>query len=208
MSAFPFFIDISDKTGLIVGGGAVACRKAMTLLQFGAQLRVVAPEVLPELKAMDGVTAVERPFCMEDLEPAPAFVVAATDNAAVNAQVAEVCRERGILVNVADDETACGFVFPSVIQRGDLTIAISTNGASPTAARFWRSKIDALLPEKTAQLLQYLRESRERLKASYPKGKHRTELIRTTAEAALKKGAPLTEAEEAAIAGDSLDKQQ
>lgn len=196
MSGFPFFMEIGGKTGLIVGGGEVARRKAEKLLDFGAELIVVAPEILDDLKNREQVTALERPFREEDLDCKPAFVVTATDEPAVNRKVAEACQARNILVNVADDEGACGFVFPALVKKGDMIVGISTDGASPTAARVYRQRIEASLPKQTPELMDYLRRNRADIKAAYPKGKLRTKLIRGIAEAALKKGAPLETDEE------------
>ena len=170
MSWFPFFIQLENAPGLLVGGGQVALRKAEKLLSFGPKLTVVAPEICPELAALEGpnLTLCRRPFCESDLDPLPAFVIAATSDPATNRRIAALCRERRVLVNVVDDPSACGFYFPALVQRGRLTVGISTGGASPTAAAWLRKKIEALLPEGFAGLLDRLEAKRAAVKAACP----------------------------------------
>ena len=129
MNRFPFFKDISGWDVLIVGGGRVALRKARVLSEFGVRLRAVAPafdEGFSEVPA----ERILREFRPEDLQGAR-LCVAATDCRAVNARVAELCRERGIEVNVSDDPSLGTFHFPAMLRRGELTVALSTSGVSP-----------------------------------------------------------------------------
>lgn len=195
MSHFPFFMEVENKTALIIGGGEIAREKAEKLSQFGVHLRVLAPEILPELAALADTEL--RPFRPEDLDPPPAFVVAATNDRAVNRQVAGLCRAKNIPVNVADDPEACDFFFPALVKKGSLTVAIGTDGASPAAAKFYRQQIEAMLPDTTAELLDYLRKTRETLQETVPDPKQRSTLLRRIASASLHKGAPLTQLEEA-----------
>ncbi len=142
MKCFPFMVNIEGKSCLIVGGGAVALRKAEKLLLFGVKLSVCAkdacPALLPYLCAEEYA---ERLLCGAD------FVVAATDDKALNARVASDCRERGIPVNSVDDRENCDFYFPALIGRGSVTVGISTGGASPALAAALREYIEALLPD-------------------------------------------------------------
>ena len=101
MAYFPLFIDLNQKQGLVVGGGAVAARKIRTLLPYGPHLTVCAPSVLPELEALPGLTLRREPFSPALLEGA-FFVIAATDDRELNSRIARLCRERNIPVNVAD----------------------------------------------------------------------------------------------------------
>ncbi len=109
MAYFPLFIDLNQKQGLVVGGGAVAARKIRTLLPYGPHLTVCAPSVLPELEALPGLTLRREPFSPALLEGA-FFVIAATDDQELNSRIARLCRERNIPVNVADPGTH--FPFP------------------------------------------------------------------------------------------------
>lgn len=125
----------------MVGGGAVATRKARKLLQSGADVAVVSPEVLPELENMD-VGVQRRPYEPGDLEGAD-LAFTATDSREVNAAVAREAKARGIRINVADHPAEGDFTVPSTLRRGNLQVAISTGGASPTLARRIRRELEA-----------------------------------------------------------------
>lgn len=192
MAYFPFFVELSGKTGLIVGAGPVARRKIEKLLPFGPALRVVAPEAEAALEALPGVTVQRRPFRPEDLEGAD-FAVAAAGSAEIDAQVARLCRQAGIPVNVADGGEEGTFLFPALIRRGMLTVGVSTGGASPGAAAALRDRMAAALPEQTEDLLEYLRRARERARVLPGAARHR--LLAELLERCLEAERPLTEAE-------------
>lgn len=158
MGYFPFFMDIAGKNGLVAGGGRIAFHKLRKLLPYGAKLRVVAPEVSAELERFafeNDICVIKRAFQPEDLTDMH-FVIAASDNREVNAEIGRICRERGILANVVDDKEACGFIFPSLVKAGKLSIGISTEGASPETAASIRSQIAALIPADMEEILDYL----------------------------------------------------
>lgn len=155
MGYFPFFIDIKDKKALIVGGGKVAARKAEKLMPFEPELTVVAPAVSRELTENKQITCIVREFEDRDVEGC-LFVIAASDNQALNRHVAQLCRDRNILVNVADDREACGFLFPALVKEGKLTVGISTEGASPQTAAHLRSRTAQELPGRIEEILDYL----------------------------------------------------
>ena len=171
MSYFPFFMEMEGRPGLIVGGGTVACRKVEKLLPYGPRLTVVAPEIAPEIAAVKGLTLLRRPFCPEDLE-GMAFVISAAPP--VNRQVAELCRERHLPVNVVDNRELCSFLFPALVKRGSLSVGISTGGASPTAAIYLKEQIAALLPENFEELLAFLDSLRPMLKVEIPEEARRS----------------------------------
>lgn len=125
---------------MIVGGGEVANRKARKLLQARARVVVISPEVRPELASM-AVEVRRRPYAEGDLEGA-FLVFAATDLREVNAAVVREARERGIPVNVADEPSEGDFAVPSTLRRGQLQVAVSTGGASPTLARRIRRELE------------------------------------------------------------------
>jgi precorrin-2 dehydrogenase / sirohydrochlorin ferrochelatase len=125
---------------VVVGGGAVASRKVGKLLQTGAEVVVVSPEVRPELASMD-VEIQERAYKYGDLEGAN-LVFTATDSREVNAAVAKEAKERGVPINVADRPSEGDFAVPSALQRGGLQVAVSTGGASPTLARRIRDELE------------------------------------------------------------------
>ena len=124
MSYFPFFMEIAGKGCLIAGGGSVALRKAEKLLPFGVRIMAVAPMFCEEFRELDGVRRVERPFMPEDLE-GMMFVIGATNDSAVNAEISRLCRERGIPVNIVDDRENCTFFFPALVKRGDFVAGFS-----------------------------------------------------------------------------------
>ena len=125
---------------MVVGGGAVAARKARTLHEAGAEVVVVSPEVHPALRDM-GVEVHERPYEPGDLEGAE-LAFAATNRRDVNAAVAREARTRGVRINVADRPAEGDFAVPSTLRRGGLQVAVSTGGASPTLARRIRNELE------------------------------------------------------------------
>ena len=124
---FPFFLDLSGKRVLVYGGGSVAARRVRTLLQFGPVLTVAAPEICSEIRGLEGVCCIEAVFSAAGLPDAD-FVLAATNDAAVNHAIVMECRERGIPVNNASDQTECDFQFPAVAVKGDLVVGINAGG--------------------------------------------------------------------------------
>ena len=195
MSEFPMFVELAGQSCLVVGGGQVAGRKARVLTDCGALVTVAAPEIGEELKRNPAVTILERPFREEDLEKDWALVIAASDDPQVNARVTALCREKRIPVNRADEQGKGGFLFPALIHRGDLTIGISTGGASPAAAGYFRRLIETVLPEKTEKMLSSLRCCREVVSKKLPKEKRRSALL-AAAKQTLEKGDCLTQQEQ------------
>lgn len=154
MGYFPFFTDIKNKEILIVGGGSVALRKAEKLLTFEPKITVVAPDIRPEILALNVKTA-ERRFEESDLD-GKFCVISAADDSELNALVYKLCRERKIAVNTVDDKEKCSFIFPALCVRGDVTVGISTSGTSPIFAAYLRRKIDEMLDgraEETAEIM-------------------------------------------------------
>lgn len=194
MGYFPFFIDLEQKEGLIVGGGRVALGKTRRLLPYGPRLTVAAPRLLPDFYALEGVVRLEEPFAPELLEE-KFFVIAATGDVSLDRHVARLCRERGILVNVADDQEACAFLFPSLVKRGSLSVGVSTGGASPSMAAWLRREIEELLPEGTEEILRFLQDQRPRIKASLSDETRRAALFRALFGACLEAGGPISRSE-------------
>lgn len=149
---YPVALDLRGRPCLIVGGGAVALRKAGGLVAAGADVTVVAPECLP---MPDGVTVALRPFVDADLDGV-ALAMAATDDRELNARVARLARERGVWVNVADDPKAGDAILPAVARRGDLQIAVSTGGASPALAQRLRERLEDEFGPEYAELVALL----------------------------------------------------
>jgi len=194
MGYFPFFMDLSGQPGLVVGGGAVALRKVQKLLPYGPSLTVVSPQFTPELLAIPNLTLVQRPFQAQDLDTA-LFVIAATDQVSLNHTVSRLCRSRRIPVNVVDDKNACTFLFPALVQKGALSVGISTSGSSPAAAVWLKDEIDALLPRRMEDILFWLESQRPLLKARCPQASQRAALSARLFSACLAAGRPLDKQE-------------
>ncbi len=133
--------NLVGRPALVVGGGRVALRKARTLSDAGAKVRVVAPELLPELAADTRLDCVAAAYAAGHVA-GMFLVIAATDDAAVNARVAADARAAGAIVNVVDTPALCDFIVPSVVERGRLVIAASTGGAAPSLARKIRERLE------------------------------------------------------------------
>ena len=136
MGFYPAFLNLSGKECLVVGGGRLALHKTEDLRTAGAQVTVVSPRFAPGFRRMTDVRLVRRVFRPSDLIPGPWLVIAATDDEALHARIARLCRARRIWVNVVDRPRLCDFIVPSVVRRGPVTFAVSTGGLSPAVAKF------------------------------------------------------------------------
>ncbi len=156
---YPVFLDLRGKKTVIVGGGHVAYRKACSLSEAGSRVTVIAPEIFALIRQLSAVECIEREFVPEDLDAA-ALVVAATDSRTVNSLVSTECAARGIFCNVIDQPDLCTFTVPAVVEKGPISIAISTGGVSPALAKRLRYKLSADVGpeyEKMARILSILR---------------------------------------------------
>lgn len=167
MSYFPFFTDIEGADALIVGGGKVALRKVQKLLPYGPRITVAAPEFSDELEKLEGISLIRSPFEDGMLENRR-FVIAATDSAELNGHISELCHSMRIPVNVVDDKDKCSFIFPSLIKNGELSIGISTGGASPSAAIYMRDQIEQLIPENIGSIIEFLDSLRPFIRRTLP----------------------------------------
>ncbi len=141
---YPLFLDLGGRTCLVVGGGTVGERKIMSLLQYGALIRLVAGELTPWLDekcSQSKVILTARDYDKSQLEGAE-LAFAATNDAALNRRVSKDARELGIWCNMATDPETGSFIVPSVVRRGPLSIAISTSGLSPAIARSLRLRLE------------------------------------------------------------------
>jgi len=178
---FPAFIELEDRSCLVVGGGRVAAHKAAALASYGARVTVIAPELDPSLASIEGCRCVRRCFADGDIDGQP-LVVAATDDAQTNARVSRLCRARGILVNVVDDPANCTFVFPAVCRKGPMTVAVSSGGACPVAAKMVRDRVAGLLPDDFIAAVEELGNARDDLKRRFPSYAERREHCERTLE--------------------------
>jgi precorrin-2 dehydrogenase/sirohydrochlorin ferrochelatase len=169
-SYYPIALDLLEKRCLVVGGGEIAAGKLDALLAAGGRVTVVSPTVRPSIAALAAerrLTLHQRPYQETDIAGAY-LVIAATDDRAANAAVAADARAAGILVNAVDDIPNCDFFAVALVRRGDLQLAISTNGRSPAFARWMREQLDAAIPAEYADLLAVLGEVRDTIKARGP----------------------------------------
>ncbi len=146
MPAFPMFVDLSQKSVLIVGGGQIALHKAKALEPFGPRLFVVAPDVDTAFDEMPSVTVRRKEYSEDDLK-------------------------------VVDEPDLCGFYFGSMITEGDLTVAVSTDGASPAAARELKKRIREVLPRDVEASLAVMKALRPLVKRVYPDQKQRSRVL-------------------------------
>ena len=145
MKYYPIFLDIRGKICVIVGGGEVAARKAERLLDCGAKVFVISPKLTPALAALkekDVISHIAAEYT-GDLIHGAALVIGATDDEKTNATISLDARSKDIPVNIVDDPQKCDFILPSLVQRGDLAIAIGTGGKSPALARHLREELEA-----------------------------------------------------------------
>ena len=201
MSYFPFYIDITNKTFLIIGGGPVALEKVNRLRRFTNSIIVIAPqteitgvEVSAPRGNSDEVQILRREYREEDLNFAD-YVVAATGIREVDRGVAADCRLRKIPVNVVDDREFCDFIFPGIVKRDALTVAISTDGTSPAYAMQLRGEIEKILPAEIGAILERMGRVRSIAAQRIPDQKKRAACYRELLAALIESGNRTTEEE-------------
>ena len=168
MNLFPAFLKLHNRPILVVGGGAIATSKIPSLLEAGARITVVAPKLSCELAQRVRNREIDwlpKPFSPSDLEN-KFLVVAATSLRDVNSAVFHAADDRNILCNSVDDIEHCHFYYGSIVQRGDLQIAISTNGKSPALAQRLRRELEHQFGPEYASWLDWLGTVREQLRAT------------------------------------------
>lgn len=170
MTLFPIFADLKDRLVLVVGGGAVAERKTLSLLEASADVLVGAPALTPALTALAAEGRIRHLSGRFD----PAWlneawlVVAATDDRVTNAAVSEAARARRIFSNVVDDPELSSFQVPSIVDRSPVIVAISSSGVAPVLARRIRERIESLFDHTLGQLAGLAASYRKRIRASHP----------------------------------------
>lgn len=166
MGYYPIMIDLAGKKCLIVGGGHVACRKALSLRDAGAQITVISPEICTELEQIDNITIEKRPYRTGDIEDF-VLIFAATGNRDLNAEISEDAVKAGRQVNVVDDPELCSFIVPATLCRGSLLIAITTSGKSPALAKKIRLELEREYGPEYAEFVDLLGELRDEVKKRY-----------------------------------------
>lgn len=170
MGYFPIFLELAGKRCVVVGGGAVAERKIRAMLNAGGKVRLIAPDATATLTewAKDG-TLDWQARCFQKGDLIGAFlVIAATDVPAANAEVAREAERLGLLFNAVADPSAGNFIVPSVVRRGDLSIAVSTGGHSPALAAKIRQQLHDMFGPEYATLVKLLGDVRDEVTAAIP----------------------------------------
>jgi precorrin-2 dehydrogenase/sirohydrochlorin ferrochelatase len=180
MSYFPAFIKLKNVKVLIVGGGKIATEKLQRMLDFTKEVSVLAPDLsslMQKLITENSLDYMNKIYHKGDIDGF-GIVIVAVDDIKVQEQVYNESREKGILCNSVDSVNYCDFIFPSYIKNGDLTIAVSTSGASPAVAKQLRIFLENIIPSSISQFLFEMKN----LRKSMPKGKERMVLLEKKAK--------------------------
>lgn len=168
---FPIFLKLDTRHAVVVGGGKIAALRVQQLVRSGATVTVISPEAGAEIKRLAGagsIVLVRRAFERTDLSQRCFIVIAATNDPAVQQAVSEEAERNGILCNVVDNPGCSNFYTPAVVERGDLKIAISTSGRSPSLAGKLRQYLEEAVPENAADLAQTVGLLRSKLRLEIP----------------------------------------
>lgn len=227
MAYFPMFVDMTEKECLIVGGGNVAYRKVIVMLDFGAKVTVVAEDICDELRkltiddiasedktgsytankennqtdsdaankennkpdsdAADRITIIKRRFDRKDCNGME-MVIVATDDNALNHEIAEYCKANGIMVNAVDQKADCSFIFPSYIKEKNLVAAFSSGGNSPVLTQYLKGKEKEILTPFLGELNEYMGQIREKVIAQYDTQAERKRVFKEILCAAIDNG--------------------
>lgn len=206
MAYFPMFVDMTERECLIVGGGNVAYRKVIVMLDFGAKVTVVAENICDELRKLtiddisneyksglytankeNRITFIKRRFEPKDCDGME-MVIAATDDNALNHEIAEYCKANGIMVNAVDQKDDCSFIFPSYIKEKNLVAAFSSGGNSPVLTQYLKGKEQEILTPFLGELNEYMGQIREKVIAQYDTEAERKRVFKEILCAAIDNG--------------------
>jgi precorrin-2 dehydrogenase / sirohydrochlorin ferrochelatase len=171
----PIILDLRNKKILVVGGGAIAVEKLSRIADCAGEITVVATQCSPQMEEYIhkySLTVHRRAFDVSDLDGMD-IVIAAIDSLELQSDIYEKANARKILCNAVDLPSYCHFIFPSIIRKSDLIVAISTSGASPAAAKYLKRFFEKLIPDNIGEFLTMMREKRN----SLPKGKERMRML-------------------------------
>ena len=157
-------MELSKQSVLLIGGGEVAERKLDLLIKANANVTIVSPEFtsyIEELFKNKNIKPIKDHYNLSHLKSSSfAFVIAATNDESLNKEIAKDANDNNILVNVVDKPKICDFIFPSILERGPITVAVSTGGSSPVLARMLRTKLETMIPGAYGRLAKIVSESR------------------------------------------------
>lgn len=166
---YPIMLDVRSRLATVVGGDRVAAEKVQALAAAGARVTALAPEFSPEMQALaerERITLRRKAYAPGDLAGAFVVVAAVTHDPALVEAIWAETQERGQLVNIVDVPARCSFILPSILRRGQLTIAVSTEGASPSLAKRIRQRLEGLFPPAYGPYLRLAAAARARLRAN------------------------------------------
>jgi precorrin-2 dehydrogenase/sirohydrochlorin ferrochelatase len=184
MRYYPIYLDLAGRAALVVGGGEIAEGKALQLLDAGARVNLVSPDLTPplaELAARGKIRYRKGRFAAFDLLGA-SIVISATNDRETNEAVARLAAERRVLFNAVDQPGLCQFITPALVTRGRLQISISSSGGSPSVAQRVKREISSLIGDEYGQLLELAAELRTFAKERLPALEQRKELLRAFVE--------------------------
>jgi len=184
MRYYPIYLDLKGRQALVVGGGAIAEGKALQLVDAGARVTVVSPELTEALRAAVKRGEIDHragSFIEEDLHGI-VLVISATGDRKVNEDVANAAAARGLLCNVVDQPDLCDFITPALVTRGKLQISVSTGGGSPTLTQRVKREVAALIGEEYGVLLEIAAEMRAEAKNRIADFERRKEVLRAFVE--------------------------
>lgn len=206
MAYFPMFVDMTERECLIVGGGNVAYRKVIVMLDFGAKVTVVAEDICDELRKLttddiasedktgsytankeNRITFIKRRFERKDCDGME-MVIAATDDSVLNHEIAEYCKAKDIMVNAVDQKADCSFIFPSYIKEKNLVAAFSSGGNSPVLTQYLKGKEQEILTPFLGELNEYMGQIREKVIAQYDTEAERKRVFKEILSAAIYNG--------------------
>jgi uroporphyrin-III C-methyltransferase/precorrin-2 dehydrogenase/sirohydrochlorin ferrochelatase len=175
MKYLPIFLDIQNKPCLVVGGGQVAARKIKLLMNAGANIKIISPEICTEILQMSEhkqIKYISRKYQAGD-EDGTTLIFAATDSEETNQEIAAAANEQGIPCNTVDNPDNGSFIMPSIIDRSPVVAAVSTGGASPILARQIKAKLESLIPAGYGRLAEIAGNYRDKVKTAFSKSSDR-----------------------------------
>ncbi|MCK4999314.1 MAG: bifunctional precorrin-2 dehydrogenase/sirohydrochlorin ferrochelatase [Anaerohalosphaera sp.] len=180
MAKYPIYLELGGKRVVVIGAGKVGARKAFTLHKTGAKVTVVSKRIHDNFKKMCGkldIEVVVGKYSKEYLDGA-VLAIAATDDNELNTQIYNDCQQMRVICNVVDVPRLCDFYVPAIVDRGDLQIAISTNGKSPAYAGYIRRKLEKIYTNEHTAFIEELNTIRNRVIEKIPDPKKRKEILK------------------------------
>ena len=175
MGYFPAYLKLDDKKILIIGGGKIAADKLGHLLDFTSKIVLLSEKFdqnILELSQKNGIKTIQKRYNKDDIDGFD-IVIVAIDNIEKQKEIYQEAKSKKILCNSVDTVEYCDFIFPSYIKKGDVTISVSTSGASPAVAKYLRRFIENLIPKDIDKFLIQMKNLRKKL----PKGQERMQLL-------------------------------